>query len=339
MTKVNDIIRIKEEIIFGGAIQADWYYDNRGEVAAKNFVFHGPNYFGVLDNEVEFMSHKLIDTCSLVENITKKLVGDEGNPITLSIAGYGTGKSHLAVTMAKLFSDPNSDLSRLIINNIAIADAKISSTINKSLNKPNFCIVLNGMKDFNLNYEIINNIKKSLKELGYDDCFLSEFTKAYSIAATFVERNFERFSKEFSELASNRGISVENLKLHILDNVYKDDIFDLINEMYKEVTGEYIRLDEGVTAAEVIKKLSEKLCGENLPFNKIIIFFDEFGRYLEYVSAYPTRAGDAALQQIYDVVTSSENNILLISFIQSDLKTYLARVSKSSNVSRYIGKI
>ena len=338
MTKLNEILRIKEDIIFGGAIQADWYYDNRGSVAAENFVFHGSNYFGVLEDEVEFASHKLIDTCSFTENIAKKIISDEGNPITLAIAGYGTGKSHLAVTLAKLFSDPSTNISNKTISNIRIADSKIAGYLKKSLSKPNFCIVLNGMKDFNLNYEIISNIKITLKDNGYNDEFLAEFTKAYDIASTFVKRNFDRFKNEFINLANKNNMELNELKKYLLNNVYKDEVFELINELYKEVTGDYIRWDEGITAAEVLKKLSEKLCGDNLPFNKIIIFFDEFGRYLEYVSSFPTRAGDAALQQIYDVVTASENTVLLVAFIQSDLKTYLARVSKSSNVSRYIGR-
>lgn len=338
MSKIKDILRVKEDIIFGGAIQADWYYDSYGDKAAENFVFHGPNYFGVLEEEVEYNAHKLVDTCTFCKNLVDKVCSDEGNPITLSIAGYGTGKSHLAVTLAKLISDPNQEISKKIIRNIRFADQEIANSISKSLNKPNLCIVLNGMKDFNLNYEIISNIKKTLKHHGYSDEILMEFTKAYNIAGTFLNRNYERFESDFIEKAHKYNISSVNLKDHLLNNIFKDEVFELINEVYKDINGEYIRWDEGVTGAEIIKKLSEKLCGDNQPFNKIVILFDEFGRYLEYVSAYPTRAGDAALQQIYDVVTSSENSILFYGFIQSDLKTYLARVNKSSNVSRYIGR-
>ncbi|MFQ9249048.1 MAG: hypothetical protein ACLR3R_17460 [Clostridium paraputrificum] len=338
MSKVKDILRIKEDVIFGGAIQADWYYDSNGEKAAENFVFHGPSYFGVLEDEVEYASHKLVDTCTFAENLVNKLCSDEGNPITMSIAGYGTGKSHLAVTLAKLISNPNKDISSKIISNIRIADSGIANFIKKSLNKPNLCIVLNGMKDFNLNYEIINNIKKALKQNGLSDEILMEFTKAYNIARTFLNRNYDRFESEFVTKAKKNNILQDNLNEYLLNNIFKDEVFDLINEVYKDINGDYIRWDEGITGAEIIRKLSEKLCGDNQPFNKIVIFFDEFGRYLEYVSAYPTRAGDAALQQIYDIVTSSENNILFYGFIQSDLKTYLARVNKSSNVSRYIGR-
>ena len=338
MSKIKDILRVKEDIIFGGAIQADWYYNSYGDKAAENFVFHGPNYFGVLEDEVEYNAHKLVDTCTFSKNLIDKICSDDWNPITLSIAGYGTGKSHLAVTLAKLISDPSQEISKKIIRNIRFADHEIANFIDKSLKKPNLCIVLNGMKDFNLNYEIISNIKKTLKKHGYSDEILMEFTKAYSIAGTFLNRNYERFEEDFIEKAGKYNISSVNLKEYLSNNIFKDEVFELINEVYKDINSEYIRWDEGITGAEIIKKLSEKLCGDNQPFNKIVILFDEFGRYLEYVSAYPTRAGDAALQQIYDVVTSSENSILFYGFIQSDLKTYLARVNKSSNVSRYIGR-
>ena len=214
MSKVKDILRIKEDVIFGGSIQADWYYDSNGEKAAENFVFHGPSYFGVLEDEVEYASHKLVDTCTFAENLVNKLCSDEGNPITMSIAGYGTGKSHLAVTLAKLISNPNKDISSKIISNIRIADSGIANFIKKSLNKPNLCIVLNGMKDFNLNYEIINNIKKALKQNGLSDEILMEFTKAYNIARTFLNRNYDRFESEFVTKAKNNNMLQDNLNIY-----------------------------------------------------------------------------------------------------------------------------
>ena len=115
-------------------------------------------------------------------------------------------------------------------------------------------------------------------------------------------------------------------------------MFDCINEVYNYVTGNYIRWDEGISSADVLGKLVDKMCGDNAPFNKILILFDEFGRYIEYASDYPNRAGDSALQQIFEVVQDSNNNIVFVGFIQSDLKTYLSRVNKTSNISRYIGR-
>lgn len=340
MAQIKDILSLKKDVVFGGAVQTDWYYDKeKSKIISENFIFHGPTFFGVTEEDIEYKSHKLMDTCSYAELIANKLYEDDGNPIALTIAGYGTGKSHLAVTLGQLFSSKQDDLVyKKIINNIYSADSKIGDNIKSKTTKPNLVIVLNGMKDFNLNYEILNTAKKVLKSYGYGEEIFSEYTKAYNIAQLFLERNFDNFEKEFKEAANKGGITALNLKNYLLDNIYKDEVFDCINEVYNYVTGNYIRWDEGISSADVLSKLVDKMCGDNAPFNKLLILFDEFGRYIEYASDYPNRAGDSALQQIFEVIQDSNNNIIFVGFIQSDLKTYLSRVNKTSNISRYIGR-
>ncbi|OPJ55652.1 hypothetical protein [Alkalithermobacter paradoxus] len=340
MAKIKDIISLKKDIVFGGAVQTDWYYDkSKAKTISQSFIFHGPQFFGVTQDDVEYKTHKLMDTCSFTNLIANKLNDDEGNSIVLTIAGYGTGKSHLAVTLGNLFShEKESDIYKDIVSNLRSADIDISENIEDKTSKPNLVIVLNGMKDFNLNYEILSTAKKVLSAYGYGEEIFSEYTKAYNIAQTFLDRNFENFKDKFLESTSKRGINVINLKKHLMENIYKDEIFDSINDVYSYVTGSPIRWDEGISSADVLGKLVDKMCGTSGHFNKILILFDEFGRYIEYASDYPNRAGDSALQQIFEVIQDSNNNILFIGFIQSDLKTYLARVNKTSNISRYIGR-
>lgn len=340
MSQIKDILLLKKDVVFGGAVQTDWYYEKeKAKLISENFIFHGPNFFGVTEDDVEFKAHKLMDTCSYVELIANKLYEDEGNSIVLTIAGYGTGKSHLAVTLGQLFSsNQNDDIYNRILSNISSSDSNISENIKSKTQKPNLVIVLNGMKDFNLNYEILSTAKKVLKSYGYGEEIFSEYTKAYTIAQLFVERNFDNFESKFKELANNSGITIGQLKQYLIENIYKDEVFDCINEVYNYVTGNYIRWDEGISSADVLGKLVDKMCGDSAPFNKILILFDEFGRYIEYASEYPNRAGDSALQQIFEVVQDSNNNIIFVGFIQSDLKTYLSRVNKTSNISRYIGR-
>ncbi len=340
MAQIKDILSLKKDVVFGGAVQTDWYYDKeKSKTISENFIFHGPTFFGVTEDDIEYKSHKLMDTCSYAELIANKLYEEDGNPIALTIAGYGTGKSHLAVTLGQLFSSNQDDLVyNKIIKNIYSADTKIAENIKLKTTKPNLVIVLNGMKDFNLNYEILNTAKKVLKSYGYGEEIFSEYTKAYNIAQLFLERNFDNFENEFKEAANKSGITSLNLKNYLLDNIYKDEVFDCINEVYNYVTGNYIRWDEGISSADVLSKLVDKMCGDNAPFNKLLILFDEFGRYIEYASDYPNRAGDSALQQIFEVIQDSNNNIIFVGFIQSDLKTYLSRVNKTSNISRYIGR-
>lgn len=340
MANINNALVLKKDVVFGGAVQTDWYYDNEKlKKVSENFIFHGPNFFGVTEDDVEFKTHKLMDTCSYVEMIANKLASDEGNPIILTIAGYGTGKSHLAVTLGALFSGDNDDLlSKKVIKQIEDADKNIADRIKSQITKPNLVIVLNGMKDFNLNYEILNTAKMVLKNHGYGEEIFSEYTKAYNIAKIFVERNFENLEEYFVKYSKEHNITAKDLKKYLIDNIYKDEVFDSINEVYKFFTGNYIRWDEGVSASDVLKNIVDKMCGDNGVFNKVLILFDEFGRYIEYASEYPNRAGDSALQQIFESVQDCNNNIIFVGFIQSDLKTYLSRVNKTSNISRYIGR-
>lgn len=339
MVKIKDVIRLKKDIVFGGAVQTEWFYEEKAKIISENFVFHGPDFFGVTEDDIEFKNHKLMDTCTYTELISEKLYSEEGNPIILTIAGYGTGKSHLSVTLGTLFSqEKSSSISKKILSNIRNINSGIANSIESKLDKPNLVLVLNGMKDFNLNYEIINCAKKSLKKWGYGEEIFAEFTKAYNIAFRFLDKNFIIFEKQFAEVAKKRGIVSNNLFDYLKNNIYQDAVFDCINDVYKEFTGEYIRWDEGISASEVLIKLAEKLCDEKGQFNKILILFDEFGRYIEYASEYPNRAGDSSLQQLFEAIQDSNNKIIFNAFIQSDLKTYLSRVNKTSNISRYIGR-
>ncbi|MGL6113804.1 MAG: hypothetical protein ACRC1R_02085 [Cetobacterium sp.] len=341
--KLKNLITFKKDLFFDGAVQADWFYSNdKSDLVAKGFVFHGPKYFGVTEKDIS--DKRLIDTASFVENLYERLYGPEDfNPFILAIAGYGTGKSHLSVTLGKLFSnyDNFSNVQKEIIENIKNADETIGNKLNFQNKKPNFIISINGMKDFNLNYELLKSIKKSLTLYGIDDKFLQNLTTAYSTSRIFLEKNFSREEELFIKSAKeyHLNISKDDLKDYLLNNLETEEkIFDIINNVYFEINGHKIRWDEGISADKILDILEKNLCGERGYFNKIMIIFDEFGRYLEYASDYPEKSGNSALQQIFEVIQNKENNIIFLGFIQSDLKNYLTRVDKTSNISRYIGR-
>ena len=85
--------------------------------------------------------------------------------------------------------------------------------------------------------------------------------------------------------------------------------------------------------------LVTEYCGMNGKFDHVIVLFDEFGRYLEYASGVnAAKSGDSALQQIFETVQNADGVLQVISFIQSDIKTYLQRVDQTKNISRYIGR-
>ncbi|MDU1687641.1 MAG: hypothetical protein E6843_13015, partial [Clostridium perfringens] len=114
--KIKDILKFNRDAFFDGAVQIDWYYDEaKRKDVSKSYVFHGKDYHGV-------ERKNLIDTASYVKRIVEKLYKDkESNRFLLTIAGYGTGKSHLGVTLATLLGEENNER-EIVLNKIKDVD-------------------------------------------------------------------------------------------------------------------------------------------------------------------------------------------------------------------------
>ncbi len=341
--RVKDFISFNSESFFNGAVQAEWFYDALKAVAVANsYVFHGSNYYGVTSQDVEAGSHKLIDTASYVACIAERLYLKKGNPYLMTIAGYGTGKSHLAVTLAALFSGHNAKLQKGVLNNISAVDVTAGQKTEKYIAKGNnLVIVLNGMNNFNMDYEVLRCVRESLKLHGVDESFLKQATKAFETAKHFVERTYELKRQEYDNVFHQKKIKCDdkNKKEYILTHLESDqEIFSIVNSIYKEFNGSEVKWEHGLAAGDILNLLNEELCIKQGRFNGILILFDEFGRYIEYAATNPTVAGDSALQQIFEAVQSANGNIVFIGFIQSELSAYLARIDQTSTIIRYVGR-
>lgn len=337
--KLGSIIEFRKDLYFDGAVQADWFYEPaKSATVAENFVFHGKKYFGV---EAKKNS---IDTISLVTELAGK-IGKEGmNPRSLAIADYGTGKSHLAVTLAQLFSGPQymPKTYNKIIRNIETIDAEASKKISSLCADRNFVIMINGIRDFNLHSEILKATRKSLHLYGIDDTELKRLNRTIDTANRFFELNAETRIGEFERVASKRGwrLTGDALISKIKEEIGADDnAFEIVNDVYEMTTGQRIRWEEGISAKSILEMLLSRYCGLNGQFDHVIILFDEFGRYLEYASGTDGgKCGDNALQEIFEVSQNAEGALHIINFIQADIKTYLLRIDPNRNLSRYIGR-
>ncbi len=341
--RIGEIISFRDDLFFEGAVQIDWFYNKEKSASvAESFVFHGVEYFGISDEQ---SGKKMTDTISFLNIIARKVEDDQrGNPFTLAIAGYGTGKSHLAVTMAQILSGKEymADTYNKIVSNIRRIDSEAINEIQNMGEKPNLVLTINGMRDFNLHYELLRSAGRSLRLYGYSDENLKKLNRAHETAFRFLERNIKVNLGFFENKASIYGWSERGNELADKLRIYLSEdknAFDIINAVYEDINGHEIRWDEGVSAISVLETLQAEYCGISGIFSKIIIIFDEFGRYLEYASsAASAHSGDSALQQIFEAVQNADGNIQMINFIQSDIKTYLQRVDKTSNISRYIGR-
>lgn len=341
--RLGELLEFRKDLYFEGAVQIDWFYDQKcAAKVAENFVFHGKDYFGV--EETTIGGKKRIDTIGLVQALTTKLGDDSVKVPSLAIADYGTGKSHLAVTLAQLFSGPDymPETYGKVLSNIRSIDAEAAKEIEVNCNGRNFVMVINGMRDINLHSEILRAAQRSLNLYGLSDDNLRKLNRALETAEMFFDRNkksaigiFEKAAGEIGWL--EKGESLEKrIREELLSN---GEAFDIVNRVYAEINGQEIRWDEGLSASTILDMLVTEYCGMNGKFDHVIILFDEFGRYLEYASGVnAAKSGDSALQQIFESVQNADGVLQIINFIQSDIKTYLQRVDQTKNVSRYIGR-
>ena len=339
--RFGDLLAFRKDIFFDGAVQIDWFYNKeKATLVAENFVFHGQEYHGVEGSR----GSNLKDTVQFVYELSDKFNEEyNSNPLSLAIATYGTGKSHLAVTLAELFSGPdyNPQAYNAIIKNISTIDEQKAQLIKQNTQRRSLVLTINGMKDINLNAELLKSAQKSLLLYGCSTENLKKINRALETAYRFFERNsssyglFEKHAEKFG--FRQKGEALINV---IKDTLYqKSETFDLVNAAYNDINGSDISWEEGISATSILNGLLEDYCSASGPFDGIVILFDEFGRYLEYASSNSSaKTGESALQQIFECAQNAEGRIQVVNFIQSEIKTYLQRIDSTSNITRYIGR-
>lgn len=341
--ELGKILEFRKDLYFEGAVQADWFYSpDKAAKVAENFVFHGKQYFGLEEQNTGI--NKRIDTISLVEELVSKLNDDRSNALSLAIADYGTGKSHLAVTLAQIFSGPDymKDTYNKVLDNIKKIDENAANKIADLSGGRNFVMVLNGMRDFNLHSEVLKAAQKSLKLYGLPDDNLKKLNRAIETAQIFFERNAINSISLFENAAEKYGWIErgDSLVTRIRENLMTEEVaFEIVNTVYENINGQEIRWDEGLSASSILEMLVSDYCGMNGMFDNVILLFDEFGRYLEYTAGVSAaKSGESGLQQIFELTQNSQGNLHVINFIQRDIKAYLETVDQTKNISRYIGR-
>jgi len=340
--RLGEIISFHRDLLFQGAVQLGWFktQPELADKAAAHFIFHGPDYHGALTDDMVSWGLPVVDTASFTKEISERLILDgRGDPFLIGIAGYGTGKSHLALTLSTLFSRPDSDVAQKILDNLALADAEIGQHVSECIStvkdQPFLVVALNGMEDFNLASKISSQILDTLKEQQLDTSVLEKLRPRFELAENFV-RSFQihltrEFAKEFGPRYDVEDI-VDKLKSQY------EDVFEAVNRIYMGKMGTSIPAGSSESLHDFISAVSREYCGEGKPFAGLFIVFDEFGRYIEFAVQKPHVAGPAALQQLFEAVQENSENVFMLSFIQTELKAYASRVmpERREDIERYI---
>ena len=338
--KLNDIVKFRGDRLFNGAVNIDWYLSDPAKAleAGKAFVFHGPGYHGVLQDEVGFdHGHSLIDTASIAKTILKRSYGFEDVPFTLAIAGYGTGKSHLGVTMAELLSEPQSETSTEIIDRLEAADKQIGTEIQVMINeidKPCLVVALNGLLGFDFIYELSRQIIHILQRDGHDTKCIEDLRPRFKQAIKMIQWvNNTQLLSELSELCD--GLDLPEI-IKSLEEQNESTYTSVIQFLSKHDM--QIRNLQGESVRDLISTTVNEYCGEGKPYQSIVVLFDEFGKYIEFASTKSHLAGSGVLQDLFEAIQSNSSHACFIGFIQFELNAYLQRMAPEykNEMQRYI---
>ena len=177
-----------------------WHRRSQNPHGQRRLRFHGPTYHGVQQDDIGTAhGHRLVDTASLARSVVRRCYGLEDQPFTLAIAGYGTGKSHLGLTLASLVHSPEGDTAQGILSAIESADVGIGGDIRMVLQEekqPCLALTLNGMQSFDLAAEITKQIVRTLKADGHDPKQLDDLRPRFGQAASLIRMSNDVVTKE-----------------------------------------------------------------------------------------------------------------------------------------------
>lgn len=338
---LSDIVRFRGDKLFNGAVNIDWLETDKAKAsaAAAAFVFHGPAYHGVSQTDIGTShGHRLQDTASFVKAIFRRCYGLEEQPFTLAIAGYGTGKSHLGLTLGRLLGNPTGTDSVDIISGIESVDPEIATelkTLIVEVSQPCLVVALNGMQSFDLASEISRQIMNQVKSYDLDTRPLDDLRPRFAQASSLIQM-----------AAGNKDVI--NELLIACDAKKLEDILQKLTEQdditYKKVhevlASRNIRISAlgGESIKDVIDVACREYCGDEKTFKCISIVFDEFGRYTEFATIKSHVAGSGALQDMFEAIQNNTNKACFVGFIQFELNAYIQRVAPEhrNEILRYI---
>jgi len=336
---LHDLVRFRGDKLFHGAVNIDWFStdESRSRQASESFVFHGPEYHGVSQADVGTThGHRLVDTASFVRSIVRRCYGQEEEPFTLAIAGYGTGKSHLGLTVASLLSEPRSETAQTVLAGIEAADATIGHDVRALLleaDQPCLVVALNGMRSFDLTNELTQQILRQLTDHGLDTSPLDELRPRFSQAASLVRVANQEVAGELLTKCDTANIDEVLAGLERQDEAIYLQVHDVFSRRGMTITaigGESVR--------DVVDTAVREYCGTNKPYRTLLILFDEFGKYTEFATVKSQIAGSGVLQDLFEAVQSNSTGACFTGFIQFELNAYVQRIPPEyrNEILRYV---
>ena len=327
--RLKEVVSFRSDKLFNGAVNIDWFGTDEDRVvkAARAFVFHGPAYHGVVRPDAATgQGSRIQDTASFAKTIVRRCYGLEDQPFTLAIAGYGTGKSHLGVSLASLLSDPQGPTAAIVLEAIEAADQAIGREVRAVLQEarqPCLVVAINGMRSFDLTTQITQQIVRQVKSRGLDTRPLDDLRPRFKQAASLVRMANQEVIAGLTVACDAGNIDA------VLNSLEQQDerVYGKVHDVFAE-RGMPIAALRGESIRDIIAVSVRQYCGEANPYRTILVLFDEFGRYTEFATLHSQIAGDGVLQDLFEGIQANAGAACFAGFIQYDLNGYLQRVAR-----------
>ncbi len=336
--KLRNLVSFEIDRLFNGAVDVDWLYKDRAkaEKAAASFVFHGPGTHGVAASVADGTGHRLVDTATFAAGVAADLANPGKRPFVLAIASYGSGKSHLAVTLSQLLSAPAGEMSHEIVRNIRTADPIIAQRVEGAIREIGgsvLVITLNGMNNADLASVLLAQLKERIAADGHSVEPLESLRRRFQIAATMLGNLSPELSAKFVKDAG--GASVEECQSRLL--AFDEPLYGRAQAFFRTI-GLPIQAIGDETVKDVLGKVADEYIGPDKPYARLLLLFDEFGHYLEFAANKPQVAGDGALQHLFEGVQAYSDRMSFVGFIQFELKSYIQRLGSlvRNEAERYV---
>lgn len=326
--RLNDLVHFRGERLFDGAVDVEWFIGDpsKCQMAATSYVFHGPSYHGVTQDDIgKDHGHKLIDTAQFFRSIVRGCCGIEDQAFNLAIAGYGTGKSHLAITLAALLSSPESHTAQEVLANIEAADSQIGGEIRAILSedhRPCLVVTLNGMGNYDLAAEFTRQVIHQLQRHNIDTKAIDDLRPRFKHAASLLNLSNDQ---DIAGLVLDCNVHDRNAIIEKLQE-HDENTYAKVHAFYAE-KGIPLKAIGDETVKDVIETVCSIYCGEGNPFKHFLILFDEFGRYAEFATERSQIAGSGVLQHLFEGVQSNTSHAMFVGFIQFELNAYVQRIA------------
>lgn len=239
---------------------------------------------------------------------------------------YGTGKSHLGVTLLSLLSKvfPPETYVELIkkIRNVCPETAEmVDWQIRRG--KKFLPVILTGGEQ-TVVQSLLNGLERSLKEHGLEHLMPRTSMKAALEQIEIWRGNYPTAYRELEEYLERGGKNVEQLRYELEHQ--DEESYSLFLQAYTQIThGAHFNPMLMSEPADVYRYVAGNLPP---PYGGIIVVFDEFGRYLENQWSAGRRVNLQPLQDFAEACnTSGSLNLHLILITHKQISQYAAKHS------------